>query len=111
MQNLKPLRGRVFIKPRRDDGGSKILWTPDQNPRAVKIHRGEVLQMNAIDEPGFTVGDEVLFTWEHLEKQWTFDDFVAVPQHCVHAVVEELPRVLPDEIVVETIQNEAPHPW
>lgn len=105
MLSVKPLRGRVFIKPRKDDGGSEILWTPDQNPRAVKIHRGRVLQMNPVidSDPGFEVGDEVLFTWEHLEKQWTFDDFVAVPQHCVHAVVEELPH--------ETVQDEAPHPW
>jgi hypothetical protein len=54
-------------------------------------------------DPGFAVGDEVLFTWEHLEKQWTFDDFAAVPQHCVHAVVEELPH--------EIVQDEATLPW
>ena len=102
--SIKPLPGRVLIKPRRDDGGSKVLWTPDQNPRAVKIHRGKVVAMGeSKDDPGFAVGDEVLFTWEHLEKQWTFDDFAAVPQHCVHAVVEELPH--------EIVQDEAPHPW
>lgn len=89
-QNLRPLKGRVFIKKHPDDGGSKILWTPEMNPRHVKIHRGTVVMMGepTNEDPGFTVGDEVMFTWEHLEKQWTFDDFVVVPQSCVQCVLE-----------------------
>jgi hypothetical protein len=42
-------------------------------------------------EPGFTVGDRVLFHWEHAEKMWTVpwldgDPIAYVPQSCVDAV-------------------------
>jgi len=79
-------------------------YNPDARQESRTWHRGIVLAMGAPMltptgaevEPGFAVGDDVVFHWEHLERGWTrpwTDGELAawVPQYCVDAVITSYP--------------------
>ena len=77
-RRVRLLRGQVVI---RETGArlSPTIWTPAPGQRQVSTHRGVVLAMgppardkhgNEI-EPGFRVGEEVQYHWEHNEDTFT----------------------------------------
>jgi co-chaperonin GroES (HSP10) len=75
-----PLRGQCVVREVFET--SKSIWTPTPNPfdRDQKTHRGVVLALGppslvkGREVPwGFSVGDTVLYHWEHNEKGSTAD--------------------------------------
>lgn len=112
--SVKPLRGRVVIKPKIEDTyGSLVLpsmhrdWQREaeryKGRRAQSSHRGTVVAMGAPAKhypseteipPGFAVGDEVFFVWTHNEKEFTKpwgdseEEVAWVPQMNVLGVIE-----------------------
>jgi co-chaperonin GroES (HSP10) len=101
------MRGQVVIRENLTSDTDQFthiivpeLGTWEERQGKRMSHRGTVLAMGAPAltrrdmevPPGFSVGDEVVFHWTHLEKAWTrpwIDGHPAVwvPQACVDAVV------------------------
>jgi co-chaperonin GroES (HSP10) len=91
------MRGQAVI--RETSARPSVIWTPEDKEQ--RHHRGTIL---ALGKPALTeghaevpwecaVGDEVIFTWQHNEKEFTktwTDGKPAcwIPQKLVHAVVE-----------------------
>ena len=87
---VRPLRGRVVLRP-HEPRRIGLIHLPDQSAdwtreaqkklgiKAKSSHRGTVLAMGepALSsggvevEPGFAVGDDVVFVWKHSEKNFT----------------------------------------
>jgi co-chaperonin GroES (HSP10) len=111
MTSLRPLRGRIVIKPDRPTHvGSIILpdmvgdWIKQEQKslgiKAQSSHTGTVLlvgppaltRKGAEIKPDFRPGDRVQFVWTHNEGAWTFDvegvEVCWVPQANVIAVHE-----------------------
>ncbi len=101
-RGFTPLRGRVLIRKLAEPEGA--LWTPDDDPRDRKIHRGEVLVMGAPARtssgvevhPEYAVGDTVLFVYGlateinrtlHKFCDWE-GELVVLGQEEIQAVVE-----------------------
>jgi co-chaperonin GroES (HSP10) len=94
---IRPMRGQAVI--REVDRRSSILYVPEDKEQ--RTHRGIVL---ALGSPAQTptgaevpwdcmVGDEVFFSWQHNEREftkiWTDGKKACwIPQTLVHAVVE-----------------------
>ncbi len=108
--SIRLLRGMVVIREDYDDAKRQFpsIIVPDVSTRDDKdaiardrtSHRGTVLAMGApaitktgAEVPhGFSVGDSVVFHFEHYEKGWTRpwadgERAVWVPQVCVDGVV------------------------
>jgi hypothetical protein len=113
---IRLLRGQVAIREnlRAQYSQFKHIIVPDRSTKHDKdaiqydrtSHRGIVLGMgapaltpNGVEiDPGFGVGDEVIFHFAHLEKAWTavWEDgerAVWIPQMFIDAVV------IPDEVL------------
>jgi hypothetical protein len=114
-KHVKPLRGRVVIRPIIETQiGSLHLpqmhrdWQREADryagKKAQSSHRGIVVAMgdpvthhpSGVDiPPGFEVGDEVFYVWSHNEKEFTKPwgdgsfEVAWVPQMNVLGVVEK----------------------
>jgi len=103
---VRVMRGQIVI--REDRGayhGQTTILIPElgtyrEQQERRTVHRGRVLAMGppartrkeAEVPPGFSIGDEVIFHWTHLEKAWTREwidgeEAVWIPQQNVDAVI------------------------
>ena len=96
---IRLLRGQVAI--RETPQKSSVIWTPEEQQRQVKTHRGLVLGLGpprlrgGVEVPyDFEVGDTVLYHFTHHREGWTHpwpeDGLPAtwVPAYSVDAVLE-----------------------
>lgn len=94
IDNLKLLRGRVAVA--EDKKLSEFLWTPDENERKRRTHKGTVLAIGLPPRtkkgtevpPDFKVGDTVWFVWSANESLRSFPGVAFLTQEEIIAVEE-----------------------